>query len=72
MGEETMTFGIADPLYPQAAALLPADEAMPVSFLQRRLRIGYHRALRLSEAIRGRDTPAQTSAAKAGHDPEAL
>ena len=72
MDEETMTFGIADPLYLQAAALLPADEVMPVSFLQCRLRIGYHRALRLSEAIRGRDTPAQTTAAKAGHDPEAL
>jgi DNA segregation ATPase FtsK/SpoIIIE-like protein len=36
--------GFDDPLYPQAAAMLPADEAMPVSFLQRRFHIGYHRA----------------------------
>lgn len=45
--------GLDDPLYPQAAAMLPADEAMPVSFLQRRFHIGYHRARRLKEAIRG-------------------
>ncbi len=45
--------GLDDPLYLEAAAALPADEAMPVSFLQRRFRIGYHRAQRLKEAIRG-------------------
>lgn len=45
--------GFDDPLYPQAAAMLPADEAMPVSFLQRRFHIGYHRAQRLKDAIRG-------------------
>lgn len=73
MDEQPEAFGLEDPLYPQAAAALPVDEAMPVSFLQRRLHIGYYRAVRLKEAIRGKTThPNEPPALKERHDSESV
>jgi len=40
-----------DPLYEEAKAALPEGEAFPVSFLQRRFRLGYARACRLYRAL---------------------
>lgn len=40
-----------DPLYEEAKAALPDGEAFPVSFLQRRFRLGYARACRLYRAL---------------------
>lgn len=43
--------GDHDPLLEQAVALLPVDEPFPVSFLQRRFRIGHSQALQLHGAV---------------------
>ncbi len=44
--------GYEDPLLQEAKLALPEGEMLPVSFLQRRFRLGYSRALRLYDAIR--------------------
>lgn len=43
-----------DPYLECANLLLPIDESFPISFLQRRYRIGYSRATKLHEALRKR------------------
>jgi len=43
--------GVNDPFFQEALANLPEGEEKPVSFLQRKLRIGYFRARLLREAI---------------------
>lgn len=45
-----------DPYLECANSLLPNEEAFPISFLQRRFRIGYSRAVRLHEAVIKRRT----------------
>lgn len=44
--------GTKDPLFDAAIAALPEDESLPVSFLQRKFRLGYQRAVILHEAIK--------------------
>lgn len=44
--------GTNDPLFEDAIAALPVDELMPISFLQRKFRLGYQRAVLLHEAIK--------------------
>ena len=45
--------GADDPLYQTALAAVVGDQCASVSFLQRRLRIGYNRAARLVESLEG-------------------
>lgn len=49
--------GDHDPLLEQAVALLPVDEPFPVSFLQRRFRIGHSQAEQLHRAVMRRRSP---------------
>lgn len=45
-----------DPYLEFANSLLPIEETFPISFLQRRFRIGYSRAVRLHDAVIKRRT----------------
>lgn len=44
--------GADDPLFEAAIAALPIGESLPVSFLQRKFRLGHQRAILLHEAIK--------------------
>lgn len=44
--------GANDPVFESAIAALPVGESLPVSFLQRKFRLGYQRAILLHEAIK--------------------
>jgi len=44
--------GANDPLFEAALAALPVGESLPVSFLQRKFKLGYQRAILLHEAIK--------------------
>lgn len=46
-----------DPLLEQAVALLPVDEPFPISFLQRRFRIGHSQAEQLHGSVMRRRPP---------------
>lgn len=43
--------GASDPVFAAAITALPVDEQQPISFLQRKFRLGYQRAILLHEAI---------------------
>ncbi len=55
--------GESDPIYPQALALLPEKESVSVSFVQRRLGIGYNRAAQLIERMESEGLVGPPSAA---------
>lgn len=44
--------GAVDPLLQEAKSALPEGEELPISFLQRKFRIGYQRAVQLYGAIK--------------------
>ena len=53
MSNETSGTGAADPLYPQAVALVREHGRGSISLVQWRLRIGYVRAAHMLEAMVG-------------------
>ena len=48
-------FGEADPLYDEAVAIVTSSRKASISYLQRRLKIGFNRAARLIEDLQNRN-----------------